>query len=54
VKRVTQWLKEFPKNKLVEKIHVMKKLKELQGKHQVLKFSVNQKALITVGVISGN
>lgn len=40
--------------KLAEKIHIIKKLTESQGKYPVLKFSVNQKALIIVGVSSGN
>lgn len=54
VNRVFGWLKEFPMQKLAEKIHNIKKLIELQGKHHVLKFSVNQKALIIVGVSSRN
>ena len=54
VKKITLWLKEFNNIKFPENLSMIRTLEELQGKHKVIKFLINQKSFITINFMVGD
>lgn len=54
IKQHAGWFNEFGNLRLTEKIQILQKMDDLQGEPKALKFIINQKALVTISVISSN
>jgi len=54
IRKVSQWLQEFPSMKLFEKISLLKTLEPMQGRKGILRLSVNQKSMITICISSAD
>jgi len=54
IKQHARWFNEFRNLRLTEKIQILQKMDDLQGEPKALRFIFNQKALVTISVISTN
>jgi len=54
IKQHAEWFHEFGNLRLIEKLQILNKLDGLQGQPKALKFAINQKALVTISVLSPN
>jgi len=54
IKKHAGWFNKFGNLRLTKKIQILQKMNDLQGELKALRFIINQKALVTISVISSN